>query len=78
MGIRGCLVFASKRIIAGRALALPARDHQAGPDDDKNYAGDWWNLPIVVGGDAYMRVAYAEAVMFGMRKRNEERHYSKD
>jgi hypothetical protein len=61
-------------LISFRGLTLPAGDHQTSPDDNQNDARDGWNLLIVVRRNAHMRVAHADAMMFGMRERHEERN----
>jgi hypothetical protein len=53
-------------------LALPASDHQAGSDDDQNDADCRMDPVLVVRRDAYMRIADVNAMMFGVRNRNEE------
>ncbi len=58
------------------AASSSCRDHQAGSRDNQNYAHDRRDLFVVVRRDAHMRVADAYAVMFGVRKRNEERNDS--
>jgi hypothetical protein len=56
----------------GGGLAFPAGDHQAAAYYDQDDAYEGWDAPVVVCGDAYMRVAEADAVMFGMREGNKE------
>jgi hypothetical protein len=59
---------------AARAVLAPSASyHESRADADQDHAQGWRKLLIVFGGDADMRVANADAVMFRVWKRNEER-----
>ena len=49
-----------------------AGKHQSRPNHYQDYAEGRRNLLIVFCSDADVRIAHADAVMFGMRKRNEK------
>jgi hypothetical protein len=53
-------------------LTLAARDHQTCPNDYQDDAHDRRNPLVVMRRDAHMRVADADAVMFGMREGNKK------
>jgi hypothetical protein len=54
------------------ALALPAGDHQTAAYHDQDDAYEGWDAAVVVCGDADVRIAEADAVMFGMREGNKK------
>ena len=56
----------------GGGLALPAGDHQTAAHHNQDDAHERRDHPVVMGGDAYMRIAEADAVMFAMRDGNKK------
>jgi hypothetical protein len=58
--------------VADLALAFPAGDHQTSTYHNQDDADERRDTPVVVRGDAYMRIAEVDAVMFGMREGNKK------
>jgi hypothetical protein len=53
-------------------LAFSAGDHQASAHHHQDDADERWDAAVVVCGDAYVSIAEADAVMFGMREGNKK------